>query len=96
MKFIVFVIIATAIVIPLSASARNAKWLEERTNDNMSMMQYAEENHRRLSKKAKSVSVDPDYSSWQSLWTYKMPDGRVVRCTRGIINDVFMYECKER
>ena len=96
MKFLPFLIAITLTAISLSVSARNQKWLEERTNDNMSMMQYAEENHRKLSSKAKSVSVDPDYSSWQSLWKYKMPDGKVIRCTRGIISDIFMYECKER
>lgn len=95
-NFRICTVAAIIIISPLTSFSRNSKWLDERAKDNMSMMEYAQENHRRLSKQAKSTSIDPDFSSWQSLWTYRMPDGKVIRCTRGILNDIFMYECKEK
>jgi hypothetical protein len=75
--------------------AGNSEWIEAKAEDNMSMMEYAGKNHDRLSAKAVSVSIDPNFSSWAALWTYEMPDGKVVKCTRGMIGNTFMYECKE-
>lgn len=77
------------------ALGQNAKWLEERINDNMTMMQYAEKNHERLSKAAKEVVIGPDATPELAEWRYYMPDGRVVSCMRGVEGMIFVYRCRE-
>ena len=61
--------------------------------ENNRLMAFAERNHDELSKKARHVEIIPNFTSWAALWAYHMPDGSIIKCTRGFQGNIFLYSC---
>ncbi|MCH7833200.1 MAG: hypothetical protein IIC55_10060 [Proteobacteria bacterium] len=57
------------------------------------MMKYADENHKKLSKEAERWLINPQGDGTRAEWRYYMKDGSVVQCFRGVINNIFAYDC---
>ena len=79
-----------------SLTLEASEWLDASRGEGKSRIEYAELNDDYLSKHAVRKTVDPNHTSYSALWVYEMPDGAVVECTRGVINDNFFYSCTER
>ncbi|MBE0532382.1 MAG: hypothetical protein IH626_16265 [Rhodospirillales bacterium] len=91
----VLIIVATSAVAEKPIIRNGSKWLDAKVADNMSMMDYAEKNHERLRKAARSWNIDPNASPGRAEWRYNMPDGTIVSCLRGMSGYTFVYDCRE-
>ena len=50
------------------------RWLDAVVATNMSLMEYAEQNHDHLKTKAISISINPNAGNNMAEWRYTMPD----------------------
>lgn len=75
------------------SGASQESYLDARVQDNTQMMEYAKLDHESLKLLSVSYSIDPDYVPTKAGYIYDMPDGVTVVCTRGITNDIFIYDC---
>ena len=73
----------------------NERWLDAVVSTNMSLMEYAQENHDFLKTQAKSFKIEPNAGDNMAEWRYYMPDGKIISCLRGMYGNNFSYECKE-
>lgn len=90
----ILIIVATNAVAEKPART-GSKWLDAKIADNMSMMDYADKNHERLSKAARSWTIDPNAVPGKAEWRYYMPDDTIVSCLRGMEGNTFVYRCRE-
>ena len=97
MKFTPLIIALTVTLLPGVASAESAaeKWLKANEQDNQSMLEYAEQNHKDLLAEGATVTINSNYSDTLAEWRYHMPDGSIISCLRGAQGYTFVYECHE-
>ncbi|MCK5532937.1 MAG: hypothetical protein KAI85_16990 [Halopseudomonas aestusnigri] len=68
---------------------------ESRYDDSAAMMDYADENHKRLAALSHEVNINPNGAAGLAQYSYHLKSGKRTTCWRGFRGNVFVYECNE-